>query len=160
MIRLIKPYIKYEDVEKEFHEIFESGILTRGKYVDIFADKLCEYTGAKYAFPVTSATAALTTCLALLGINVNDEVVISDFSFPATANAVEGRRARPDFADVSLGTFNMTAGELRRQITKKTKAVIFVCAFGNPDGIEDIYSECRKRGVPLSVDAACALGSK
>jgi len=160
MIRLIKPYIKFEDVEEEYREIFESGFLTRGKYVDLFTEKLCEYTGAKYAFPMTSATTSLLTCLSVLGINVDDEVIVSDFSFPAAANVVEGRRAIPVFADVSLDTYNMTAGELGSRITKNTKAVIFVCALGNPDGIEIIYSVCQKHGIPLIVDAACALGSR
>lgn len=47
MIKLIKPYISYSDVESEFKEIFESGMFTRGKYVEQFATTLKEFTGAK-----------------------------------------------------------------------------------------------------------------
>jgi len=160
MQRLIKPYIKYEDVEFEFREIFENGFFTQGKYVEALAEKLSEYTGAKHVFPVTSATTALSACLAVLDIGMGDEVVVSDFSFPATANVVEASGARPMFADVCLDTYNMDANELKRRITEKTKAVIYVCAFGNPDGIEEIYDICTKKGLPLIIDAACALGSK
>ena len=160
MIRLIKSYIEFEDVEKEFREIFESGIFTRGKYIDLFIEKFCEYTGAKYTFPTTSATTALSACLAILGIGKGDEVIVSDFSFPATANVVEECGAIPIFADVSLDTFNMTASELTRNISARTKAVIYVCALGNPSGINDISEVCQKHSIPLIVDAACALGSK
>jgi dTDP-4-amino-4,6-dideoxygalactose transaminase len=160
MIRLIKPYIAFEDVEAEFREIFDSGIFTRGKYVDMFTEKLCAYTGAKHAFAATSATTALSACLAALGIGAGGEVVVSDFSFPASVNVIEDCGARPVFADVSTDTYNMTADELKRKLTDKTKAVMFVCALGDPDGIEEVTAVCRERGLPLIVDGACAIGSK
>lgn len=159
MIKLIKPYISFEDVEAEFREIFESGCFTRGKHVAAFAEQIKTYTGAKHAFLTTSATTALWTCMRLLGIGTGDEVIVSDFSFPATANIVEDVGARPVFADVRLDTFNMFSEELERKITSKTKAVIFVDALGNPSGIHAIKAICQKRGVPLIEDAACAIGS-
>ncbi|MDR1292980.1 MAG: DegT/DnrJ/EryC1/StrS family aminotransferase [Clostridiales Family XIII bacterium] len=160
MIRLIKPYIEFSDVEDEFRGIFESGIFTRGEYSVALPERLSAYTGAKHAFNATSATTALSACLAALNIGAGDEVVVSDFSFPATVNVVEACGARPVFADVSRSTYNTTADELERKITPRTRAVIFVCALGNPDGIEGVDAVCKKRGVPLIVDAACALGSK
>ncbi len=50
MIRLIKPYISFEDVREDFQTIFESGIFTQGEYAKRLPVHLCEYTGAKYAF--------------------------------------------------------------------------------------------------------------
>lgn len=159
MIKLIKPYISFEDVAAEFREVFESGCFTRGKYVSAFAEKLCSYTGAKYAFLTTSATTALWMCMRLLGIRNGDEVIVSDFSFPATANIVEDVGAKPVFADVSMDTFNMLPEELEQKITPQTKAVIFVDALGNPSGIHTIKEICRRRNIPLIEDAACAIGS-
>ena len=78
-----------------------------------------------------------------LDIQACDEVIVSDFSFPATANVVEDLRAIPIFADVSLETFNMLPEDLESKITPKTKAVIFVDALGSPSGIhkiKEIYS--------------------
>jgi perosamine synthetase len=158
-IRLIKPYIQFDDVEAEFREIFDSGIFTRGKNVDAFRGELAAYAGARHAFLLTSATTALWTCLKLLGIGPGDEVIVSDFSFPATANVVEDLGATPVFADVSLETFNMLPAELERKITPRTKAVIFVDALGNPSGLHDIKAVCQSRGLPLIEDAACAIGS-
>lgn len=158
-IRLMRPYISYDEVEEEFRKVFETGIFTRGPNVEAFRREIAEYTGAKYAFLTTSATTALWVCLKLLGIGPGDEVVVSDFSFPATANVVEDVGARPVFADVSLETFNMLPDELERKITARTKAVIFVDAFGNPTGLSRIREICARYRIPLIEDAACAIGS-
>lgn len=158
-IRLMKPYITFEEVEAEFRDVFESGIFTRGQNVDAFRRQIAEYTGAKHAFLMTSATTALWTCLKLLKIGAGDEVIVSDFSFPATANVVEDLGAIPVFADVDLYTFNMLPSELENKITPRTKAVIFVDALGNPTGVTEIKAICEKHGIPMIEDAACAIGS-
>lgn len=159
MIRLIKPYISYEEVESEFKEIFASGIFTRGEYSSRLPEKICSYTGASYAFNATSATTALQAALAVLGIGAGDEVIVADFSFPASANVVEVVGATPVFADVSLDTYNMLPDALENNITSKTKAVIFVCALGNPEGLTEIANICKQHNIPLINDAACAIGS-
>ncbi|MEG1393801.1 MAG: DegT/DnrJ/EryC1/StrS family aminotransferase [Christensenellaceae bacterium] len=159
MIKLIKPYIEFNEIEKEFKQIFESGIFTRGEYSKLFPQKMCAYTGAKYSFNTTSATTALSACLEVLNIGAGDEVIVSDFSFPATVNVVEACGATPVFADVDLKTYNMLPEQLESKITSKTKAVIFVCALGNPTGIEKIAEICKKNGIVLINDAACAIGS-
>jgi perosamine synthetase len=159
MIKLIKPYINFDEVKEEFEEIFEGGWFTKGKYVEQFREEIKSYTGAKHAYLTTSATTALTMSLKLLGIKEGDEVIVSDFSFPATANAVEDIGAIPIFSDVSLETYNMLPEEMEGKITKKTKAVIFVDALGSPTGIHEIKKICQKYNIPLIDDAACAIGS-
>lgn len=158
-IRLMKPYIEFDEVEQDFREVFESGMFTRGRHVEAFREDLIRFTGAKHAFLATSATTALWMCLKLLNIGPGDEVIVSDFSFPATANVVEDLGATPIFADVSLDTFNMRTDALSALIGPKTKAVIYVDALGNPSGLADILAICRSHGVPLIEDAACAIGS-
>ena len=159
MIKLIKPYISFDEVENEFREIFESGWFTKGKFVEAFREEIKTYTGAKHAYLATSATTALTMALKALDIKSGDEVIVSDFSFPATANVVEDLGAIPVFADVSLETFNMLPEELETKISPKTKAVIFVDALGNPSGIHQIKQICQKHNLPLIEDGACAIGS-
>jgi dTDP-4-amino-4,6-dideoxygalactose transaminase len=159
MIRLIRPYVAFADVESDLRQMFADGIFTRGQHVEAFRREIATYTGAAYAHLTTSATTALTTCLRLLGIGPGDEVVVSDFSFPATANVVEDLGARPVFADVSLDTFNMRPDALLACVSPRTRAVIAVDAFGNPTGMHEIARICRTRTIPLIDDAACALGS-
>ncbi len=159
MIRLIKPYISFEEVEESFKDIFASGLLTKGEYVGRFQKKIADYTGASYAFLTTSATTALSMALKIYGVGVGDEVIVSDFSFPATVNVVEDLGAVPVFADVDTATFNMLPSELTEKISSRTKAVIFVDAFGNPSGIGEIKAICEQHKLPLIEDAACAIGS-
>ncbi|SDK52627.1 dTDP-4-amino-4,6-dideoxygalactose transaminase [Maridesulfovibrio ferrireducens] len=158
-IPLIKPYISFEDVKTDFEAIFDSGWFTKGHYIADFKKEMTEYTSAKYSFPTTSATTALYACLKLMGITAGDEVIVSDFSFPATVNVVEEIGAKPIFADVSLDTYNMLPAELENKISSKTKAVIFVDAFGNLSGLDKIKKICEKNSLPLIEDAACAIGS-
>lgn len=158
-MKLIKPYISYEDVAAEFKEILDSGTLTRGQYSTAFPEALEAYTGAKYAFNASSATTALQIGLAVLGVGVGDEVLVSDFSFPASVNVIEDRGATPVFVDVDTDTFNMIPEQLEQKITPRSKAVIFVCALGNPTGMDKIQAICKKHGLTLIDDAACAIGS-
>ncbi len=159
MIKLIKPYITYKEIENEFKDIFESGWFTKGKNVEKFRNSIKKYTGANEVFLTTSATTALWTCLKIIGIKEGDEILVSDFSFPATVNVVEDLGAKPVFVDVSLETFNMLPEQLISKITKKTRAVIFVDALGNPSGIDKIKEICCENNIPLIEDAACAIGS-
>jgi len=158
-IRLMRPYLAYDEVEADFREIFSSGMFTRGPHVEAFRNEIAAFTGARHVHMATSATTALWVCLKLLDIGPGNEVVVSDFSFPATANVVEDLGATPVFADVSLETYNVLPGTLEKLITPLTKAVIFVDALGNPTGLNEVAALCRSRGVPLIEDAACAIGS-
>ena len=159
MIRLIRPYVTFSDVEDDLRRMFASGIFTRGENVEAFRSEIAAYTRAPHAFLATSATTALWLCLKRLEIGPGDEVIVSDFSFPATANVVEDLGAKPVFADVSLDTFNVTPAALRNAFSVRTKAVIAVDAFGNPTGMGEIAELCRARSIPFIEDAACAIGS-
>jgi len=158
-VKLIKPYISFEEVSAEMEAIFESGQLTKGPNIDRFVEGIKRYTQSNYAFPVTSATTALTMCLKAIGIKKGDKVAISDFSFPATANVVEDLGALPVFIDVDKDTFNMSVDELRKALTSSIKAVIFVDALGNPSGVDKIKLVCEENNIPLIEDAACGIGS-
>jgi len=158
-IRLIKPYIGFDEVEAEFRDIFDGGIFTRGQHVSAFAEELAAFTGAPHAFLATSATTALWLSLKALGVGAGDEVVVSDFSFPASANVIEDVGAVPVFADVDPTTYNMRPEVLESLITPRTRAVMFVDALGNPTGVSAIKAICDAHGVPLVEDAACAIGS-
>ncbi|HEX9931950.1 MAG TPA: DegT/DnrJ/EryC1/StrS family aminotransferase [Allosphingosinicella sp.] len=159
MIRLIRPAIAFEEVEQDLRAMFDSGVFTRGAHVEGLRHELAVYTGAAHAYLATSATTALWACLRLLEIGEGDEVVVADFSFPASANVVVDVGARPVFADVSPDHYNMTPEALERALSPRTKAVMFVDALGNPTGVHAIREICRARGLPLIEDAACAIGS-
>lgn len=158
-INLIRPSVTLGEFLPFLEDIFESGIFSSGKYNTLFAKELAKITASKFCHPCSSATTALWSCLKFLDIKEGDEVLVSDLSFPATANVVEDLGATPVFVDVNLDTFNMSLSELAAKINTKSKAVIFVDALGNPTGLKEIYQFCKSNKIPLIEDAACALGS-
>lgn len=159
MIRLIRPYVTFDEVADDLREVFDSGILTRGVNVEKFRTEIADFTGAAACYLASSATTALWVCLKRIGVGPGDEVIVSDFSFPATANVVTDVGATPVFADVCTKTFNMLPEALYQRISAATKAVIFVDALGNPTGLTEIARICRERNLPLIEDAACGIGS-
>jgi perosamine synthetase len=160
MIRLIKPYIKYSDVEADFKKVFETGMFTRGEYVPQLIDALKKQTKSKYVYLASSATTALWACLKAFDVKAGDEVLVSDFSFPASANVIEDLGATPVFVDVDLETYNSTAEAFESKISSKTKGILFVDALGNPAFLHDVKELCKKKNLFFLEDAACAIGSK
>jgi dTDP-4-amino-4,6-dideoxygalactose transaminase len=160
MIRLIRPYVTFDEMESDFREILDSGWLTKGPYVHRFREQIAQHTGTEHAFLTTSATTALSLCLKLLDVGPGDEVIVADFSFPASANVVEDLGATTVFADVSAATYNMCPDAMEAAITPRTRAVMFVDALGNPSGLTEIARRCATHSLPLIEDAACAFGSK
>ena len=158
--RLIRPPITFEELEDDFREIFNSGIFTKGKFLSKLKNSLKFHADAENVHIVTSATIGLWLIFRYLNIGKGDYVIVADYSYPATVNAIEDHGAIPIFADVHKGTYNLDASKLKEEDLKKAKALVFVDAFGNPSGLDEVGKICSEYGVALVEDAACALGSK
>ncbi len=139
-------------------EVLESGYLTQGPKVVEFERLVAGYVGADHGFATSSATTGIHLSLHAAGVRPGDEVVIPDFSFPATANAVIQQGAVPVFVDIDLATFNMDPSLLEAAITERTRAIMPVHAFGLPADMDPINAVAARHGLPVIEDAACALG--
>ena len=104
MIKLSMPAIGSEEFE-QIKEVLDSGYLVQGDKVDEFENLVKDYLKAKHVIAVSSGTAALHLALLALDIKVGDEVIIPDFTFPATANVIELIGATPVFVDIDLDSF-------------------------------------------------------
>jgi dTDP-4-amino-4,6-dideoxygalactose transaminase len=98
--------------------------------------------------------------LVALGVGPGDEVLVSDFTFPATANVVLQQGARPVLVDVQRGTFTLDPGSLERLVTHRTRAVIPVHAFGLSADMDVVTRVARNHRLAVIEDAACALGAQ
>jgi dTDP-4-amino-4,6-dideoxygalactose transaminase len=158
---LIKPDLGEEELE-EVKKVFSSGWLTQGPYIEKFERKIAEYVGARYAVAVTSCTTALYLCLKALGIKQGDKVVVPDFTFPATANAVVELGGIPILVDIDE-EYGLNLNELRKVISvhRDVKAVILVHPFGHALNVESYREVISDLGlsIPIIEDAATALGS-
>ncbi len=158
MIPIARPWCGDEELE-ELRTVLASGMLTQGPRVAVFEQAVKEVVGTRHAFAMSSATTALHLCLVALGIGPGDEVLVSDFSYPATGNVVVQTGATPIFVDVDLNTYAMSADDFGAKISARTKAALVVHPFGLMADIKSIKDIADRHGVALIEDAACALGA-
>ena len=157
-IWLARPQAGQAELD-EIREVLASGYLTQGPKVAEFEEAVRARVGAAHAFAVTSATTALHLSLAALGVGPGDEVLVADFTFPATANVVVQQGATPVLVDVDITTFGMQATDLERRITARSRAILPVHPFGLPADMDPIMEVAARHGLPVIEDAACALGA-
>ena len=157
-IPLIKPYITQE-VKDKVLEVLDSGMLTEGKVTHDLEDLFAEYTGAKYAIAVTSCTTGLEIALRVIGVKPGDEVIVPDYTYPATASVVAILGATPVIVDVDKETMLIDFDKLEKAITNKTKAIIPVSMFGNPLDYTKLNEIKNKYNLIIIEDSACSIGS-
>ena len=146
LIRLCRPWMSGEEIAA-VRDVLDTGFLTQGPKTEEFERAVANYVGTRYAFATSSCTTALHLSLAALGIGPGDDVLVPDFTFPATANVVIQQGARPILVDVNPKTYNVDIGDLRRKYTPKTKAVIPVHAFGKPAWMDEINDFAHNVGI-------------
>jgi len=144
--------------------ILKNGALTSaanqgGKYVQDFEKSVSSFVNAKYTIAVNSGTAALQAALYALDIKHGDEVLIPSFTFVATANSVLSTGAKPVFVDILKNNFTMDPNDLKKKITKNTKAIIPVHLYGNVAYLDKISEIAKKFNLPIIEDSAQSLGS-
>ncbi len=157
-IWLARPHTDEAEIE-EVRAVLASGYLTQGPKVAEFESLVAARVGTPHAFATTSATTALHLTLAALGIGPGDEVLVPDFTFPATANVVVQQGAVPVLVDIDLDTFGVNAADLERKVTARTRAIMPVHAFGLSADMGPVMEIAKRHGLAVIEDAACALGA-
>lgn len=162
--------------KKYLNECIDSTFVSSvGKFVDMFEQKIAEFTGAKYAVATTNGTSALHISLLLSGVEHGDEVMTQPLTFIATCNAISYCNADPVFIDVDLDTLGLSPTALKeflrdnceisgqKCINKKSGKTIKACVpmhtFGHPCKIDEIKTICDEWNIALVEDAAESLGS-
>lgn len=169
MIRLAVPSIEEDDLDAA-REALASGFLVQGPRVAAFEQALAAEIGREHVVAVTNCTAALQLALLALDVGPGDLVLVTAYSWIATANAIELCGAQPVFVDVDPSTFNMdpTAldaklGELRAvdDLARRVRAILPVHTFGQMADMDAIGGVAERHGgLPVVEDAACALGAR
>ena len=149
-------------------------VSSAGKYVDIFEQKIAEYTGAKYAVACVNGTAALHVSLLLAGVKPEDEVIVPTLTFISPINVVRYCNAYPVFMDADdyynidvekTIAFIKEETEFRNGFTynKKTGrhiiAIIPVHVYGNAVNLKPLVEICKERNIRIIEDATESLGT-
>jgi perosamine synthetase len=153
-----EPLIGNEEIQV-LKKVIKSGWLSEHRYTRIFEKKIALYSQRKYSLAFNNATAAMITGMKALNLGSNDEVIVPTFTHSADVNAISAIGANPVFADVDKNTLCLSLKTIKKVLTKKTRAILFVALYGNSGDIENISNFCKKRKIFLICDCAAALGS-
>ncbi|MCK5474029.1 MAG: UDP-4-amino-4,6-dideoxy-N-acetyl-beta-L-altrosamine transaminase [Candidatus Aenigmarchaeota archaeon] len=151
--------INDEDI-KEVVSVLKSDWITTGPKIKEFEDALCSYINCKYCVVVNSGTSALDITVQSLNLPKGSEVITTPFTFVATSNSIIYNDLTPVFADIQKDTFNIDPKEIRKKITKNTKAIIYMDYAGQPCDINEIKKIADEFGLYLIEDACHAIGAE
>jgi dTDP-4-amino-4,6-dideoxygalactose transaminase len=158
-IPLTQPHVPDGTLEK-IREVLDSGYLTEGPVTEEFENAVAEYVGVPYALAVTSGMTGLELALRAMEVGPGDEVVVPDYTHPATASAVRLVGANLVLVDVDPETMLIDYEAAEAAITERTAVILPVSQFGNPLDWDRLDAIRDDHAVPILEDAACALGAE
>jgi len=162
MIRKI-PYTKPSITELEVQYATDAAANGWGEhcydYIIRFEEAFKEHLGVKYAIATSSCTGALHMGMHALGIGPEDEVIMADTNWIATAAPIFHLGATPVFVDILPDSWCLDPEQVEAAITKKTKAIVAVHLYGNLCDMDALLDIGERHGIPVIEDAAEAVGS-
>jgi perosamine synthetase len=141
-------------------EVLRSGRLALGSKTIAFERRIADYVGVQHAVAVNSGTAALHLIVRALGLGPGDEVLVPSFTFAASVNALLYEGVTPVFVEIEPETYNLDPDDLRRKITRRTRALMAVDIFGHPVEWDALWPIVEKHGLRVIDDACEALGAE
>lgn len=146
-----------------------------GEYVTQFEKMVAKATGSRDAVAVSAGTTGLHAALHAAGVRYGELVIIPTFTFIASANAVRHCGADPWMMDVDASTWCLSAGTVAAEIEKncerradglyhwesgrRVAALMPVYTLGNIPNMDAFRELADRYGLPLIIDAACAVGA-
>jgi perosamine synthetase len=159
-IPISQPTITQKEIDYVTDAVTSGWVSSLGKYIDSFEETFAAYCGTKYAVATSNGTTALHLALVALGIESEDEVIVPNLTFVATANAVKYIGAKVVIVDVDEESLCISPQAIERAITPKTKAIIPVHLYGHPANMDEINKLAQKHNLIVVEDAAEAHGAE
>ena len=151
-----QPYIGEQEYSS-IKECFDKNWITEGPKSKEFVKRLCSLIGVEYGVLAPNGTLSLYMGLRALGIGPGDEVLVPNFTFIASANAVEMCGAKPVFVDIR-DDLHIDIDACRKLLTKRTKAIMPVHIYGMSCDIEEVIRFATEYNLKVIEDAAQAIG--
>ena len=158
LIPIFCPDYNKEEVTA-VNKVIKSGWIGLGPKTEEFEKRFAAYVKAPYAIAVNSATAALHLSLLAANIGKGDEVIVPSLTFVSTAHVIKYVGAKPVFVDITPDTLCISPADIKKKITKRTKAIIPVHYGGHPCDMDEIQKIAKNHRLIVIEDAAHACGS-
>ncbi len=126
---------------------------------DELEKNLAKYLNVKYVLACSSGSSAIKLCCIANGIGPKDEVLMSPFTFIASANSVLACGAVPKFVDIDE-TMNIDPTKIEKNIGPNTKAILAIHMQGEPCDMINILKIAKKHNLIVIEDTAQALGAE
>jgi perosamine synthetase len=156
---VLQPDIGQQEMSNVLECVASGWISSQGRFIGLFERAFSDYLGGGHAIAVSNGTVALHLAMTTLGIGQGDEVIVPNFTFGASINAIVHSGATPVLADVDPDTWTIDLDELTRLITPKTRAIMPVHIYGQPARIDEIMEIASEKGIYVIEDCAEALGA-
>lgn len=150
----IKPLL-----ERNIQQVLRHGQYVMGSEITTLEATLAEYVGVKHCIANASGTDALLIAMLALGIQADDEVITTPFTFIATGEMIALIGAIPVFVDIDPVTYNIDPALIEAAITPKTKAIMPVSLYGQCADFDAINAIAAKHNLPVIEDAAQSFGA-
>ena len=155
-----KPFVNNSDIKNVIASMKLGWISSSGPIIKKFEMKFSKIVKKKYSITVTSGTAALDVAVKSLNLESNSEVLVPDFTIISNLNSILKNNLKPVLVDCDKIKWNMKVEDIKKKITKKTKAIMAVHIYGFPCEIDKIKKICAEKKLYLIEDAAEMLGHK
>lgn len=158
-VALGQPTVGEEEIEA-LREVFASGWLSgAGPSCVAFEQEFAHVAGTAHALATSNCGSALHLALQVLGAGPGDEVIVADYTFPATGHSVVWTGATPVFADVRADIGTVDPASVEALITPRTVGVIAVDLVGQPADYDELRAITDRHSLWLMEDAACSSGA-
>jgi dTDP-4-amino-4,6-dideoxygalactose transaminase len=140
--------------------VFASGWLSgAGPTCREFEERFASVAGTQHALATSNCGSALHLGLQVLGAGPGDEVIVGDYTFPATGHSVVWTGAKPVFADIRPDIWTVDPAAVEASITPRTVGILAVDVFGQSADYDELRAIADKHGLWLMEDAACSAGA-
>jgi len=155
LLPIAGPSITKKEISYVNYSIRNNWYSNSNYFIEKFENEFKNYLGRKFAISLPSCTSGLHLSLLALGIGKGDEVIVPDVTWIASVAPVIYVGAKPIFCDIDKSTWCLSYENVKKAITKKTKAIIAVNLYGHmPD-----YDNLNNLGIPIIEDSAESIGS-
>lgn len=158
MIPVFRPSLGKEEAEA-VSSVLKSCWIGSGPKTKEFEKRFLSFINGKNGVALNSASAALHLAVISSNLNEGDEVITPSLTFIATNQPILMQKAVPVFCDVNADTLCADPEDIKRKVTKKTKAIIVVHYGGHPVDMDPIIKICKENKITLIEDCAHAAGT-